>query len=303
MLPVFGSNVSVSCSVEITSDEEPPDSNLHKKEHHEEKNEKHQLTINPEIKTSPTLSSTTSPTEKLSEIKTTPDSPKSSGCEGGFTKDPSGIRTVNYSWVNPKLEARVSVHGSGIFALENIPKDEHLVVWTGRILSAEQALPIMNTNDKHYILQVGDGFYQVPLSDYREPADWTNHSCEPNAGFGKGSPICLSSMREIKVGEQICFDYGMCETDERLWEPMDCQCGTPNCRGKITANDWKLYPALLQRYKGYWSPHVQRLLDQMVPAKPVKTAKVGAIVRAKPKKAVKKRGNKKIRGPRRFRIA
>jgi hypothetical protein len=216
------------------------------------------------------------------------------------------MKTVNYSWVNPKLEARCSVQGSGIFALENIPKDEHLVVWTGRILSAEQALPIMDTNDKHYILQVGEFFYQVPLSDYREPADWTNHSCEPNAGFGKGSPICLSAMREIKIGEQICFDYGMCETDPRLWDPMDCMCGTPSCRGKITANDWKLYPELHERYKGYWSPHVQRLLDTLAPAKPLKTVKVGAIVRAKPKKGGKKRvagGRKKVRGPRRFRIA
>jgi hypothetical protein len=300
-------------SQDVSSDEEPPDdTRLHKKEHHEEKEWKNnepqtQLTINTQTTTQATEIKTSSPV--LTSIKG--ETPQffignEKGCENGFTKDPQGIKTVNYSWVNPKLEARVSKEGSGIFCLQDIPKDEHLVVWTGRILSTEQAIPIMNTNDKHYILQVGDGFYQVPLSEYREPADWTNHSCEPNAGFGKGSPICLSAMRDLKVGDQVCFDYGMCETDERLWDPMDCLCGTPSCRGKITANDWKLYPDLHIRYKGYWSPHVQRMLDAMLPAKPAKAAKVGAIVRAKPKKGGKKRaagGRKKIRGPRRFRIA
>jgi len=46
-------------------------------------------------------------------------------------------------------------------------------------------------------------------------------------------------MRDIIVGEEITFDYAMCETDERLWEPMECLCGNTNCRGMITAHDWK----------------------------------------------------------------
>jgi len=176
----------------------------------------------------------------------------------------------NFSWIHPKLEARHPVDdsdddsGSGMFATEPIKAGEHLVVWTGRIVTADQALAsgIMDTDEKAYLLQVGVGFYQVPLSEEREPADWTNHSCEPNAGFGKGSPICLSAMRDIAVGEEICFDYAMCETDERLFEPMKCLCGTASCRGWITAHDWKL-PALWESYKGFWSPHVQREVDAL----------------------------------------
>ena len=168
---------------------------------------------------------------------------------------------VSVSWVNPKLEARTSHTGSGIFALQPIDKDDVLIVWTGRILSAEQTLTLMDTADKHYILQIADGFYQTPLQAGREPADWTNHSCKPNAGFGKASPICLSAMRAIGVGEEVTFDYGMCETDERLWEPMECMCGVEQCRGLITANDWRLHPVLWERYHGYFSPHVQKCID------------------------------------------
>lgn len=79
------------------------------------------------------------------------------------------------SWVNPKLEARTSKTGSGIFALQQIYRGDTLIVWTGKIVDAETALLVMDTPDKHYILQIGDGFYQIPLSPFREPADWTNH--------------------------------------------------------------------------------------------------------------------------------
>ena len=170
---------------------------------------------------------------------------------------------VSVSWVSPALEARTSHTGSGIFALQPIAKDAVLIVWTGRILSAEQTLSLMDTADKHYILQIADGFYQTPLQAGREPADWTNHSCAPNAGFGKQSPICLSAMRAIAAGEEVTFDYAMCETDERLWEPMECMCGAEQCRGLITANDWRLHPQLWQRYEGYFSPHVQKCIDQL----------------------------------------
>ena len=165
------------------------------------------------------------------------------------------------SYVSPQLEARVSHTGSGIFAVRAVSRGDVLIVWTGRICTAEQTLSLMSTADKHYILQVGDGFYQTPLQALREPADWTNHSCSPNAGFGLQSPVCLSAMRDIAAGEEVTFDYGMCETDERLWEPMECQCGSEQCRRWITANDWKR-PELWQRYAGFFSPHVQRRIDQ-----------------------------------------
>ena len=193
---------------------------------------------------------------------------------------------VSVSWVNPKLEARTSHTGSGIFALQPIDAGEVLIVWTGRILSADQTLTLMDTADKHYILQIGDGFYQTPLQAGREPADWTNHSCNPNAGFGKQSPVCLSAMRHIATGQEVCFDYGMCETDERLWEPMECMCGAEQCRGWITANDWRLHPQLWERYKGFFSPHVQRCIDayraqlqqEAVPAAVAEAVKVEAAV-------------------------
>lgn len=178
-------------------------------------------------------------------------------------EDPSLTqKVVHFSWVSPKLRAKVFKTGSGVYSIEPVKAGETLIVWTGKIVTAEEGLAVMDTKDKHYLLQIGDGFYQAPLSEHREPADWTNHSCDPNAGFGKNSPICLSALRDIMVGEQILFDYGMCETDERLWEPMECMCGSSCCRGLVTAHDWYLYPELRPKYKGFFAPHVQRLIDE-----------------------------------------
>lgn len=165
------------------------------------------------------------------------------------------------SWVNPKLQARVTKTGCGLFCITPIKKNEFLIVWTGKILSAAEALAIMETHEKHYILQIGDGFYQTPLQDEREPADLTNHSCEPTAGFGANSPICLTAFRDMNIGEEVVFDYGMCETDDRLWEPMECACGSQYCRGLITAHDWKRED-LWQRYDGWWAPHVQKKINE-----------------------------------------
>lgn len=197
-----------------------------------------------------------------SSATTKPETKSSSEEEEDEEEGPEVAVGPAVSWVTPKVEARTSKTGSGIFAVAPIKKNETLIVWTGKIVSAEQALEVMDTPDKHYLLQIADGFYQTPLFDYREPADWSNHSCNPNAGFGKSSPILLSSMREIAVGEEITFDYGMCETDSRLWEPMECLCETPYCRHWITANDWKLYPELWVRYEGYFAPHVQKKIDE-----------------------------------------
>ena len=98
---------------------------------------------------------------------------------------------------------------------------------------------------------------------YTEPADYTNHSCDPNAGFG-GSPVTLVAMREIPVGEEITFDYAMCECIEHLTGNCDweCQCGKPHCRGMFTGADWKR-PELWERYGNYFSPYLLKKINYL----------------------------------------
>ena len=46
----------------------------------------------------------------------------------------------------------------------------------------------------------------------------------------------------------------------RLTFSSTCQCGGPDCRGRITGNDWQL-PDLWERYRGHFSPYLQRRID------------------------------------------
>ncbi len=96
-----------------------------------------------------------------------------------------------------------------------------------------------------------------------EPADFFNHSCEPNCGF-KGQ-IFLVAMRPIRKGEEVTFDYAMVVSESvssNIVFEMHCRCQTKSCRRIITENDWKL-PLLQQKYKGFFSHYLQEKIDAL----------------------------------------
>jgi uncharacterized protein len=158
-----------------------------------------------------------------------------------------------YSHLSEKLEAGPFHHkgGCGIIARQPISKGELLVMWGGQIVtSAELDLSMPDFSQR--VLQVDeDLFLYNPFQG--DPADCFNHSCDPNAGLN--GQVSLIALRDIAVGEEITFDYAMC--DGSPYDEFDCQCGLPHCRGRITGEDWKR-PELQERYAGYFSPYLQR---------------------------------------------
>jgi SET domain-containing protein len=162
------------------------------------------------------------------------------------------------AYLSPKLEARHHLNkgGFGVFAKASIRAGEVVVAWGGDVLTAKEfaALP---TKVQQHSLQIEDDLYLVP-SGADEPADYVNHSCAPNVGM-RGQ-IVLVALRHIAAGEEVCFDYAM--SDGGPYDEFDCACGMPNCRGKITGNDWKR-PELWERYAGYFSPYLQRRIDRL----------------------------------------
>jgi SET domain-containing protein len=58
-----------------------------------------------------------------------------------------------------------------------------------------------------------------------------NHHCDANSrALGFEAQIAI---RDIEPGEELTCDYGECNLDESL----GCHCGSPRCRGTITAAD------------------------------------------------------------------
>jgi hypothetical protein len=165
---------------------------------------------------------------------------------------------LTHEWLSPKLEARSNPEkgGHGVFAVEPVQKGELLVVWGGGIFTLEQLSTLPETA-KHLSIQVEEGLYLV-TTGAPHPADYINHSCDPNAGLS--GQIAAVAMRNIAPGEEICIDYAMC--DGTPYDEFICQCGAATCRGRVTGDDWG-NPQLWDRYAGYFSPYLQRRIDQL----------------------------------------
>ena len=94
-----------------------------------------------------------------------------------------------------------------------------------------------------------------------EDVDFFNHSCSPNAGF-RGQ-LFLVAMRDIAVGEEVTFDYAMVVSKSNgssIEFEMDCTCGEPACRGRITESDWQR-PELRRMYRGYFSQYLEERIE------------------------------------------
>lgn len=162
------------------------------------------------------------------------------------------------AYCSPKLEGKHVEKKDyyGLFARTSIQRGELLVVWSGEIYNHldMQQLP----EEQHArSIQVEEDIYLVPMIP-DDPADYVNHSCNPNAGLS--GQIALVAMRDIKQGEEICFDYAM--SDASPYDEFICLCGATHCRKRITGNDW-LLPELQKRYAGYFSPYIQRRIDRL----------------------------------------
>jgi len=159
------------------------------------------------------------------------------------------------SYHSPKLEGR-RIDGKGgrtLVTREVIEPDELVVVFGGEVLEGKQ-LEKLTPAQRLLTLQVEEDLYLVSNAD--GAADWVNHSCAPNCGL-RGQ-IALVAMRRLAPGEEICFDYAM--SDGTPYDQFDCGCGAATCRGRVTGDDWSR-PELWKRYRGYFSPYLQRRID------------------------------------------
>lgn len=164
---------------------------------------------------------------------------------------------MTHSYLNPKCEVREHPNGGcGVFACETILKGELVSLWGGTILRKEQLDPAMPRFNQR-VLQVDEDLYLLTVEE-KEPNDCFNHSCDPNLGFF--GQVGLIAMRDIKAGEELTFDYAM--SDGSPYDEFECRCGAPNCRGRVTGNDWRL-PELWKKYDGYFSPYLVRRIKTL----------------------------------------
>ncbi len=69
-----------------------------------------------------------------------------------------------------------------------------------------------------------DEDHTIDGSPRSNAARYINHSCRPNAkAYRTGARVWIWSIRAIKAGEEITYDYGKSYFDEQI-KPVGCKC-------------------------------------------------------------------------------
>ena len=109
--------------------------------------------------------------------------------------------------------------GLGFFTLVPIPADKKIIEYIGLILTKEDA----DKKTGKYLMAI-DEDYLIDGSPRSNAARYINHSCQPNAkAYRTGVRVWIWSIRDIKVGEEITYDYGKKYFDDFI-KPVGCKC-------------------------------------------------------------------------------
>jgi uncharacterized protein len=171
-----------------------------------------------------------------------------------FNDVPEPFREQAATGKESLMTVRRSRFGNGLFALQDIPKEQILFRITGRPIHYYEALSL--GEKESYPIQVSPDRYI--LTDF--PFYFINHSCDPNSGVSENLEVV--TLRNIKKDEEFSWDYSTSML-ERHWT-MICECGSPSCRKVIT--DFDQLPVQIQKkYLGLKivQPYIRTYLDRI----------------------------------------
>ncbi len=143
----------------------------------------------------------------------------------------------------PRTQVRESgVHGKGVYAIRPIKAGEKVLEYKGEIITWEEALdrhPHDPEQPNHtFYFHLDDG-HVIDGKHQGNSAKWINHSCEPNVEAEQsGMRVFLNALRDIDVGEELFFDYGLvidARLTAKLKKEYACWCGAAGCRGTMLA--------------------------------------------------------------------
>jgi len=182
-------------------------------------------------------------------------------CGAAFARSPS-FRTPK----RVRIEMRPSsVHknGVGVFAASQVSKNGFIAsgIYEGDLRSQipwrlnRRYTQTVQRKVHDFCIGSPKGFIPPEHFDFNSLSiEWYfNHSCDGNVGFNRDGDFV--ARRDIRRGEELTYDYGLAESYPGF--KMDCSCGSPRCRLKITGNDWK-NPTFRKRNLDYMLPILRR---------------------------------------------
>ena len=124
--------------------------------------------------------------------------------------------------------------GYGVFATKPIKKGT--ILYVKDMLEIDVSPDAFAAMDVQY-QKVVDWFSWIDARGHRivswDIGKYVNHSCQSNCiSTGFGFEVAI---KDIAVGQEITDEYGIFN----LPYSLTCCCGSNNCRGTITCNDWE----------------------------------------------------------------
>jgi uncharacterized protein len=164
---------------------------------------------------------------------------------------------MGVSFLTPKARPLpVTTRGRGAVTTESISAGEVVAAFGGRCMTRDE-FDVLPADQQTRSVQIDEQLYMAGAVE-PEPANFINHSCEPNCVIAGN--VVLVARRDIAIGEELTYDYAT--TDGSDYDEFECACGTASCRGKVTGHDWML-PELQLRYRGSFSPYLAKRISSL----------------------------------------
>jgi uncharacterized protein len=161
-------------------------------------------------------------------------------------------------WLHPCVEVRPSlVAGRGLFPTADLPVGTVVSRLGGRLVSTTELARVMSSTDAYVDSIVVDEDCHLLLTLGSENR-FGNHGCDPNLGWV--DEYSLATMVDVPAGRELLSDYAMSTADPDY--VLRCHCESYRCRQMVAGDDWRI-PQLQSRYRGWWVPYVQSLVDRL----------------------------------------
>ncbi|HEY1745608.1 MAG TPA: SET domain-containing protein [Xanthobacteraceae bacterium] len=113
--------------------------------------------------------------------------------------------------------------GLGLFAVRAIAKKEHIVAYSGKWITTEEARRRERLGNPRYLFEVNSR-WTIDGATRRNLGRYANHSCKPNAEpmLRKGKMLLVAT-KPISPGDEITFDYGE-DYFDYYFKKAGCRC-------------------------------------------------------------------------------
>ncbi|KAI1261261.1 hypothetical protein F5Y18DRAFT_402354 [Xylariaceae sp. FL1019] len=139
----------------------------------------------------------------------------------------------------PVKFARSAIHNWGLYAMENINKDDMIIEYVGeqvrqQISEIREARYLKSGIGSSYLFRIDDSTV-IDATKKGGIARFINHSCMPNCTAKiikvEGSKrIVIYALRDIAQNEELTYDYKF-EREIGSTDRIPCLCGTTACKG------------------------------------------------------------------------